>query len=77
MADNDAVSDEARTLRPLVVPQGPEPPAQARQSTACEANCAHHRPVRLSWAKLLKQDGRKWPTNSPDEPKIQAIAAGR
>ena len=22
---------------------------------ACEPNCAHHRPVRLSWAKLLKR----------------------
>ena len=31
-------------LRALVVP-----PAD------CEGNCAHHRPVRLSWAKLLKR----------------------
>ena len=42
-------------LRALVVPQGPESPAQATQPDACEANCAHHRPVRLSWAKLLKR----------------------
>ena len=41
-------------LRALVVPQEPEPPAQATSPTGCEANCAHHRPVRLSWAKLLK-----------------------
>jgi hypothetical protein len=32
-----------------------EPPAQATQPIECDANCAHHRPVRLSWAKLLKR----------------------
>jgi len=45
-------------LRAQVVPQEPEPPAQAAQAAppaACEATCAHHRPVRLSWAKLLKR----------------------
>ena len=42
-------------LRALVVPQEPEPPAQGAQPAECEANCAHHRPVRLSWAKLLKR----------------------
>ena len=42
-------------LRALVVPQEPEPPAQATSPTGCEANCAHHPPVRLSWAKLLKR----------------------
>ena len=42
-------------LRALVVPQEPEPAAQAAQPAQCEANCAHHRPVRLSWAKLLKR----------------------
>ena len=42
-------------LRALVVPQGPESPAQATQQAQREANCAHHRPVRLSWAKLLKR----------------------
>jgi len=31
------------------------PPAQAAPSAECEATCAHHRPVRLSWAKLLKR----------------------
>ena len=41
-------------LRAQVVPQEPEAPAQATQLADCEANCAHHRPVRLSWAKLLK-----------------------
>ena len=40
---------------PQVVPQEPEPPAQVTQPADCEANCAHHRPVRLSWAKLLKR----------------------
>ena len=52
-------STTSATLRALVVrqevPQGPESPAQATQPVECEANCAHHRPVRLSWAKLLKQ----------------------
>jgi hypothetical protein len=42
-------------LRAQVVPQESEPPAQTIQPTECEANCAHHRPVRLSWAKLLKR----------------------
>ena len=35
-------------LRALVVPQEPEPPAQAAPPAKCEAICAHHRPVRLS-----------------------------
>ncbi len=43
----------ART--PMVVPQEAEAPAQAAPPAECEANCAHHRPVRLSWAKLLKR----------------------
>lgn len=42
-------------LRAMVVPQGPEPAAPATPPAECEANCAHHRPVRLSWAKLLKR----------------------
>ena len=42
-------------LRALVVPQEPEPPAQAAPPAECEAICAHHRPVRLSWAPLLKR----------------------
>jgi hypothetical protein len=42
-------------LRALVVPQEPEAPAQETKPAECEANCAHHRPVRLSWAKLLKR----------------------
>jgi len=40
---------------PQVVPQEREPPAQAAPPVECEATCAHHRPVRLSWAKLLKR----------------------
>ena len=35
--------------------QEPEPAAQAAPPAEGEANCAHHRPVRLSWAKLLKR----------------------
>ena len=42
-------------LRAQVVPQEPETPEQATQPPECEAICAHHRPVRLSWAKLLKR----------------------
>ena len=26
-----------------------------KKPVECEANCARHRPVRLSWAKLLKR----------------------
>jgi len=32
--------------RALVVPQAPEPAAQAAPPAECEAPCAHHRPVR-------------------------------
>ena len=42
-------------LRSLVVPQEPEPPAQEAKPAECEMICPHHRPVRLSWAKLLKR----------------------
>lgn len=42
-------------LRAQVVPQEPEAPAQEAKPAECEASCAHHRPVRLSWAKLLKR----------------------
>jgi Putative transposase len=45
----------AAELRALVVPQGSAEPANAALSAECEANCAHHRAVRLSWAKLLKR----------------------
>jgi hypothetical protein len=33
-------------LRALVVPQEPKPLAQAAPAAECEANCAHHHPVR-------------------------------
>ncbi len=42
-------------LAALVVPQEAEAPAQAAPPAECEAGCAHHRPVRLSWAKLFKR----------------------
>ena len=42
-------------LRALVVPQEPEPAAQTVPPAECEATCVHHRPVRLSWAKLLNR----------------------
>jgi hypothetical protein len=42
-------------LRALVVPQVHEAPERAAKPAECDANCAHHRPVRLSWSKLLKR----------------------
>ena len=42
-------------LRALFVPQEPEPLPHAAAPAECEAACQHHRPVRLSWAKLLKR----------------------
>ena len=37
------------------VPQAPDQGAQATPPAECGANCAHHRPVRLSWAWLLER----------------------
>ncbi len=42
-------------LRALVVPHEPKAPAQEAKPEECEASCTNHRPVRLSWAKLLKR----------------------
>ncbi len=42
-------------LRAMVVPQEPQPPAQPTPPAECEAICAHRRPARLSWARLLKR----------------------
>ena len=42
-------------LRAQVVPQKPEAPSQEAKLAECEANCAHHQPVRLSWAKLVNR----------------------
>ena len=46
-------------VRALVVPQevlqAPKPAPQEAKPAECEANCAHYRPVRLRWAKLLKR----------------------
>lgn len=39
----------------LLMPQQPEPPAPAAVPAECEAGCPHHRPVRLSWARLFKR----------------------
>ena len=51
--DRQALEHNAK-LRALVVPQSPKPAIQELMPSACEPNCAHHRPVRLSWTKLLK-----------------------
>ena len=42
-------------LRAMVVPQEPVAAAQPAPSAECEASCEHHRPVWLSWAKLLRR----------------------
>jgi hypothetical protein len=41
--------------RAMVVPQEPEPSVQVAPPAECQASCAHHRPVRLSWTWLLKR----------------------
>ena len=41
-------------MRALVVLQEPETPAQLTP-TECDADCEHHRPVRLSWAQLIER----------------------
>ena len=42
-------------LRAMVVPQGAVERAEAAPPDTCEASCAHHRPVPLSWARMLKR----------------------
>ena len=49
------LSTTSAKLHAPVVLQEREAPAQEAAPAGCEANCAHHRPVRLSWAKLLKR----------------------
>ena len=48
-------STTSAKLRAQVVPQEPKPPTQATPPVECEASYAHHRPVRLRWARLLKR----------------------
>jgi hypothetical protein len=42
-------------LRSQVVPQQPEPPPPAAPPAECGATSVNHRPVGLSWARLLKR----------------------
>jgi len=42
-------------LRALVVPHGPEAVTGKSELTATEPGCAHGRPARISWARLLKR----------------------
>ena len=42
-------------LRALVVPQGHEEAAGESAHIATESACAHGRPARISWARLLKR----------------------
>ena len=54
LRDHGVLAPNAR-LRALAVTQEPEPPAQATSPAEREPNCTHHRPARLSWAKLLRR----------------------
>jgi len=42
-------------LRALVVPHGPEQSTGKSEQTSGEPGCAHGRPARISWARLLKR----------------------
>ena len=42
-------------LRAMVVPQGPEAATGESELTATVSGCAHGRPARISWARLLKR----------------------
>ena len=42
-------------LRAQVVPAGPHEATGGSELTAPEPVCAHTRPVRMSWARLLKR----------------------
>ncbi len=42
-------------MRALAVPQASDEGVEAAQPAEGETNCAHHSPVRLSWARLLKR----------------------
>ena len=39
----------------MVVPHGPEQATGKSELTATEPGCAHGRPARISWARLLKR----------------------
>ena len=41
--------------RAMVVPPDPAEHAEASELAACKLNCAHRRPARMSWARLLKR----------------------
>ena len=42
-------------LRALVVPHGPAQATGQSEQTPTEPGCAHDRPARVSWARLLKR----------------------
>ena len=42
-------------LRAMVVPHGPEEATGKSELMAIEPGCAHGRPARISWARLLKR----------------------
>jgi len=42
-------------IRAMVVPHGPEDATGKSELTATDPGCAHGRPARISWARLLKR----------------------
>ena len=42
-------------LRAMVVPHGPAQDTGKSEQTPTEPGCAHERPARISWARLLKR----------------------
>jgi hypothetical protein len=60
---------------PGAATQESDAPVSSEHLSQCEASCTHHRPVRLSWARLLKRvfeiDLEHCP-NCGGEPKIIA-----
>ena len=54
LRDHGVLAPNAK-LRSLVVPAGPQEDAGASEPAATEPGCAHHRPARISWARLLKR----------------------
>ena len=54
-ARRPAVLGPNAKLRAKVVPHGPEQVTGKSELTATEPGCAHGRPARISWARLLKR----------------------
>jgi hypothetical protein len=55
LREHGVVAPSAKLRAMAVDPQGPHESTEAAQPAGCEANCAHHRSLRLSWVRLLKR----------------------